>query len=161
VESVIAGVLGAVLGALASGYFALRAARLQVDVVLQQVRGSVHDRLYETNRSLLEYLGTHAKLRPYFYDNKPLSDCTDDAERSQIMLIAEMYAGLLQLAALYLPDLPDSLRNQWKGWIVDTYKLSPAVQHYFSEFGRWHSPVLLDMLPQGISVGQATSSGHS
>jgi hypothetical protein len=145
VEATIAGILGAVVGALASGYFALRAAQGQIEAMMQQVRGSVSDRLYETNRTLLEYLGNYPALRPYFYDNRPLADCRED-DRNRAMVIAGMFGDLMELVVLDLNQLSESVRDRWAQFVSDTYAASPAVREYLSQFGHWYSPKLLDLV---------------
>lgn len=160
-ESVIAGIVGTVVGALASGYFALRAARGQVEAAMRQVRGGVSDRLYQTNRALLEYLARYPSLRPYFFDRKPLADCRDEEERNRVLLSAAMVADLLELIVLDLPDLPESVRERWKQFAIDSHCASPALQAYLDDFGHWYSPLLLELLrkpsaasPRPISEGR-------
>lgn len=114
-----------------------------------QTSGSAHERIYNQNHAVLTVMATYPATRPFFYNETPLSACSSQEDRDRVLMIAEMYAGLLEQIALHLPGLPGTVRGQWQLFICDAYRLSPAIQHYFRYFGQWYSPVLVGLLPAG------------
>lgn len=156
-DSAIMGILGTVVGAVASGYCTLRATRGQVEAALRQVRGGVSDRLYETNRSMLGYFAQYPRLRPYFYDEKPLSDCTDEDDRNRLLSLAGMLADLLELVVLDLRELPAPVQGRWELFVYDTYHASPVIQGYLKSYGDWYAPEL-HRLVRGPRPGGGTAT---
>ena len=142
----ILGLLGGLFGALVGGFYTLRAATRQIDIMLMQIRGDVHERLFNQNQTILEFLGNHPHLRPYLYDNKPINDCPDDEGRDQIRLVAEMITGFLEISAISIPEMPVHEKQLWKQFIVETYRSSPAIREYLDESRDLYSDELHDIL---------------
>src|ERR1700756_2911222 len=91
----LAGVAGAMGGAILGGVFALKAAKRQVEVMLRQSRGDVNERLYNQSLSIMLFLAQNPELRPYFYDNKELSAAENELEKLKVLSAAEMVAGFM------------------------------------------------------------------
>lgn len=141
----ILGLLGGLFGALVGGFYTLRAATRQIDIMLMQIRGDVNERLFNQNQTILEFLGNHPHLRPYLYDNKPINDCPDDEGRDQIRLVAEMATGFLEIIAVSILEMPVHDKQLWKQYIVDIYRTSPAIREHLDESRDWYSPELHDI----------------
>ena len=88
----LAGILGAVIGSILGGVFALKATKRQVEVMLEQARGDVNERLYSQSLEIMRFFAKDAELRPYFYDNKDLSKAETEFEKLKA-LSAEMVSG--------------------------------------------------------------------
>ena len=62
--------------------------------------------------------------------------------QDRIRIVAEMYVGFLELIALQLDQLPDTVRAEYKKFILDAYRLSPAIRQCLKEHDSWYSQVL-------------------
>jgi hypothetical protein len=76
----VAGVGGGIIGAVVGGVFALKAAKRQVEVMLQQSRGDVNERLYSQSLVIMRFFAENPEVRPYFYDNKDLGKAESELE---------------------------------------------------------------------------------
>jgi hypothetical protein len=90
----LTGILGAVIGSLLGGVFALKATKRQVEVMLEQAREDVHERLYSQSLEIMKFFAEHPEVYPYFYDNKPLAKAANEMERLRVLSTAEMVSGL-------------------------------------------------------------------
>ena len=102
----IAGVLGVILGAVIGGVFALKATKRQVEVMLLQSRGDVNERLYSQSLVIMKFFAENPELRPYFYDNKDLSQAQSELEKLKVLSTAEMVSGFMELVALQIEQQP-------------------------------------------------------
>lgn len=118
----------------------------QANALAAQNRGSTHERLYSENHVLLECFVNNPEIRPFFYENRPFEQCVDQAQRWQVLLIAEMYACFLELIALHLPELPITVRLEWRTFIQGAYQMSPALRNCIREHHTWYSQVLHDII---------------
>jgi len=66
----LTGILGTVIGAVLGGVFALKATKCQVEVMLEQAREDVHERLYSQSLEIMKFFAENPEVRPYCYDNK-------------------------------------------------------------------------------------------
>jgi hypothetical protein len=92
----IAGVLGVILGAVIGGVFALKATKRQVEVMLLQSRGDVNERLYNQSLEIMRFFAENPEVRPYFYDNKELSESQSELEKLKVLSTAEMVSGFME-----------------------------------------------------------------
>src|SRR5882762_5889821 len=86
----IAGVLGVILGAVIGGVFALKATKRQVEVMMLQSRGDVNERLYSQSLVIMKFFAENPELRPYFYDNKDLTNAQSELEKLKVLSTAEI-----------------------------------------------------------------------
>ena len=142
-----AGVIGAVVGAVLGGVFALKATKRQVEVMLQQSRGDVNERLYSQSLDIMRFFAEHPEVRPYFYDNKELNKAQSELEKLRVLSTAEMVAGFMELVALQLSEQPADIQPRWKAYIVDAYNSSPVLREHLSTCTPWYAEVFLRILP--------------
>jgi hypothetical protein len=143
----VAGVLGVIIGALIGGIFSLKAAKRQVEVMLRQSRGDVNERLYNQSLAIMSFFAEHPEVRPYFYDNKDLSQAGSELEKLRILSTAEMVAGFMELVALQMDDQPDEIKPRWKAYIVDAYNSSPVLREHVASCVTWYADDFLRLLP--------------
>src|ERR1044071_10433207 len=86
----LTGILGAVIGSVLGGVFALKATKRQVEVMLEQIREDVHERLYSQSLEIMKFFAEHPEVHPYFYDNKNLASAPNEHERLKVLSTAEM-----------------------------------------------------------------------
>src|SRR4030095_7356504 len=110
----IVGLVGGILGAVIGGVFALKATKRQVEVMLEQARGDVNERLYGQSLEILKFFAENPELRPYFYDNKELSGASNEIERLRVLSTAEMVGGFMELVALQIDIQPAEIQPRWK-----------------------------------------------
>jgi hypothetical protein len=143
----IAGVAGVIIGALIGGIFSLKAAKRQVEVMLRQSRGDVNERLYNQSLAIMSFFAEHPEVRPYFYDNKDLSQAGSELEKLRILSTAEMVAGFMELVALQMDDQPAEIQPRWKAYIVDGYHSSPVLREHVASCVTWYADDFLRLLP--------------
>ena len=143
----IAGVLGVIIGALIGGLFSLKAAKRQVEVMLRQSRGDVNERLYNQSLAIMSFFAEHPEVRPYFYDNKDLSQAGSELEKLRIPSTAEMVAGFMELVSLQMDDQPAEIQPRWKAYIVDGYNSSPVLREHVASCVTWYADDFLRLLP--------------
>jgi hypothetical protein len=154
----IAGIIGGIIGAVVGGFFALRAAKQQIKVMVSQTQGSVHERLYNQNLELTRFFAEHPKLRPYFYENKELSKTETAEEKSQILSAADMVAGFLELVTLQMPEISEDIRLRWRNYIIDQYKSSSVLREHFNTYAHWYADEILSLLPSDKETSSLSSS---
>jgi hypothetical protein len=142
----VAGVLGVVIGALI-GFFSLKAAKRQVEIMLKHSRGDVNERLYSQSLVIMQFFAEHPEVRPYFYDNKDLSQAGSELEKLRILSTAEMVAGFMELVALQMDDQPAEIQPRWKAYIVDGYNSSPVLRAHVASCVAWYADDFLRLLP--------------
>jgi hypothetical protein len=142
-----AGVVGVIIGALIGGIFSLKAAKRQVEVMLRQSRGDVNERLYNQSLAIMCFFAEHPEVRPYFYDNKDLSQAGSELEKLRILSTAEMVAGFMELVALQMDDQPAEIQPRWKAYIVDGYNSSPVLREHVATCVTWYADDFLRLLP--------------
>ena len=81
----LAGILGAVIGSILGGVFALKATKRQIEVMLEQSRGDVNERLYSQSLEIMRFFAENPELRPYFYDNKDLIKAETEREKLKVL----------------------------------------------------------------------------
>lgn len=143
----VAGIAGAVIGAVLGGIFALKAAKRQVEVMLRQSRGDVNERLYNQSLEIMRFIAENPEVHPYFYDNKDLAQATSEFERLKILSTAEMVAGFMELVALQLEDQPSEIQPRWKAYIVDSYNSSAVVREHVAKCKAWYADDFLRLIP--------------
>jgi hypothetical protein len=147
----ILGLLGGLLGALVGGLYTLRAAARQIDTMMRQIRGDVHERLYNFNQTILGYIANHPHTIPYLDDNKPINECSDEKELDQLHIITEMVVSFLEIIAISIQELPEHDKLHWKLFIVEYYRNSPAIREFMHNYRDRISPKLHNILQeQGI-----------
>ncbi|MCA1566133.1 MAG: hypothetical protein LC803_10945 [Acidobacteria bacterium] len=154
----IAGIVGGVIGAVVGGVFALKAAKQQIKVMAAQSQGSVNERLYNQNFELMRFLAEHPKLRPYFYENKELSEAETAEEKLQVLSAAEMIAGFLELVALQMSEIPEGIQLRWQNYIIDEYNSSSVLREHFNTYGDWYAEEFLRLLPPNKDARSLSSS---
>jgi hypothetical protein len=143
----MAGVVGGIMGAIVGGVFALKAAKRQVEVMLQQSRGDVNERLYSQSLVIMRFFAENPEVRPYFYDNKDLSRAEGELQKLKVLSTAEMVAGFMELVALQLAEQPADIQPRWKAYIVDAYNSSPVLREHLSTCRPWYADDFLSLLP--------------
>ena len=143
----LTGILGAVLGAVLGGVFALKATKRQVEVMLEQAREDVHERLYSQSLEIMKFFAENPEVRPYFYENKDLTKAGSELERLKVLSTAEMVSGFMELVALQIEHQPAEIKPRWKAYIQDTYNSSGAVREHLTTCEAWYADDLLRLLP--------------
>jgi hypothetical protein len=154
----VAGVGGGIMGAIVGGVFALKAAKRQVEVMLQQSRGDVNERLYSQSLVIMRFFAENPEVRPYFYDNKDLGRAESELEKLKVLSTAEMVAGFMELVALQLSEQPADIQPRWKAYIVDAYNSSPVLREHLSTCTPWYADDFLRILPIESSEASAQSA---
>ena len=149
IVATVAGLVGVVLGAVIGGVFSLLAAKRQVAVMLQHSRGDINERLYSQSLEIMRFFAENPEVRPYFYDNKKLSEAESDLERLKVLSTAEMVAGFMELVALQLAEQPEEIQPRWKAYIVDGYDSSVVLREHISSCMPWYADDLLRLLLGG------------
>jgi hypothetical protein len=143
----LAGIIGAIIGAVLGGVFALKAARQQVEVMVQHSRGDVNERLYSQSLSIMIFFAENPEVRPYFYDNKDLSRATSELERLRVLSTAEMVGGFIELVALQIEEQPPEIQLRWKSYISDLFNSSRVLREHLTVSAAWYAEDLLRLLP--------------
>lgn len=143
----LTGILGAVIGAVLGGVFALKATKRQVEVMLEQARGDVNERLYSQSLDILRFFAENPELRPYFYDNKDIARAASELEKLKVLSTAEMVGGFMELVALQLQDQSAEIQPRWKAYLTDQYKSSFVLREHIAECEAWYAEDFLRLLP--------------
>jgi hypothetical protein len=143
----LTGILGAVIGSVLGGVFALKATKRQVEVMLAQIREDVHERLYSQSLEIMKFFAEHPEVYPYFYDNKPLAKAGSEMERLRVLSTAEMVSGFMELVALQIEQQPAEIKPRWKAYLADTYNSSSVVREHLVCCEAWYAEDLLRLLP--------------
>jgi hypothetical protein len=155
----VAGILGAVIGAVLGGVFALKATKRQVEVMLEQAREDVHERLYSQSLEIMKFFAENPEVRPYFYDNKKLASAATEMERLRVLSTAEMVSGFMELVALQIEHQPVAIQPRWRAYIADSYNSSGVVREHLQTCEAWYAEDLLRLLPPvAISAEKKTAS---
>jgi uncharacterized membrane-anchored protein YhcB (DUF1043 family) len=151
----LTGILGAVIGAVLAGVFALKATKRQVQVMLEQIREDVHERLYSQSLEIMKFFAENPEMRPYFYDNKNLAAAGNEMERLKVLSTAEMVSGFMELVALQIEQQPAEIQPRWRAYIADTYNSSGVIRDHLAECKAWYAEDLLRLLPaQSAAVAE-------
>src|SRR5437870_5326483 len=109
IVAAIAGVLGVIIGAIIGGVFALKAAKRQIQVMVEHSRGDVNERLYKQSLEIMRFFAENPEIRPYFYNDKPLTKAESELEELRVLSTAEMVAGFMELVALQVAEQPEEI----------------------------------------------------
>ncbi|MEK6334005.1 MAG: hypothetical protein AABM67_03590 [Acidobacteriota bacterium] len=151
----LAGIMGAVIGSILGGVFALKATKRQIEVMLEQSRGDVNERLYSQSLEIMRFFAENPELRPYFYDNKDLSQAETEREKLKVLSAAEMVSGFMELVALQLAQQPEEIQPRWKAYIVDSYDSSSVIREHVATCAGWYADDFLRILP--MESGEAST----
>lgn len=155
----LAGILGAVIGGVLAGVFALKATKRQVEVMLEQIREDVHERLYSQSLEIMKFFAENPEVRPYFYDNKDLAAAGNEMERLKVLSTAEMVSGFMELVALEIRQQPAEIQPRWKAYISDSYNSSAVIREHLATCETWYAEELLRLLPNDRqAVAEKTSA---
>jgi hypothetical protein len=143
----IVGLVGGILGAVIGGVFALKATKRQVEVMLEQARGDVNERLYGQSLEILKFFAENPELRPYFYDNKELTGANNEIEKLRVLSTAEMVGGFMELVALQIHVQPAEIQPRWKAYLADQYSSSAVLRSHIDECRAWYADDFLRLLP--------------
>jgi hypothetical protein len=156
----LAGILGAIIGSILGGVFALKATKRQVEVMLEQARGDVNERLYSQSLEIMRFFAENPEVRPYFYDNKDLSKAETEREKLKVLSTAEMVSGFMELVALQLAQQPEDIQPRWKAYIIDGYNSSSVMREHLAACTGWYADDFLRLLPveSGEALAQKTSA---
>src|SRR5438132_4131172 len=152
VMAALAGVIGASIGAVLGGVFALKAAKRQVEVMLRQSRGDVNERLYNQSLSIMKFFAENPEVRPYFYDNKDIARAGSELETLKVLSTAEMVSGFMELVALQIEDQPAEIQPRWQAYIVDGYNSSSVLREHIASCRAWYADDFLNLLPAASST---------
>jgi hypothetical protein len=151
----VAGVMGVIVGAVIGGWFSLKATKRQIEVMLLQSRGDVNERLYSQSLDIMRFFAENPEVRPYFYDNKDLSQAQTELEKLKVLSTAEMVSGFMELVALQLAEQPAEIQPRWKAYIVDGYNSSVVMREHISTCTAWYADDFLCLLPVESAEGSA------
>ena len=155
-----AGIAGGVIGAIIGGVFALKATKRQIEVMLVQARGDVNERLYSQSLSIMKFFVDHPELRPYFYDNKELSEAGNESEKLQVLSAAEMVGGFLELVAMQIEEQRAEIQPRWKNYVIDAFNSSAVVREHLATCSAWYADDLLQLLPLESSGAANKGAGE-
>lgn len=148
----IAGIAGAIVGAVLGGVFALAAAKRQIEVMVRHSRGDVNERLYNQSLSIMIFFSENPEMRPYFYDNKVLSEAPTELERWKVLNTAEMVGGFAELVAMQIEEQSADIQKRWNAYIVDLFNSSAVLREHFATYRSWYADDLLRLLPADRQV---------
>jgi hypothetical protein len=154
----LAGILGAVIGAVLGGVFALQATKRQVQVMIEQMREDVHERLYSQSLEIMKFFAENPEIRPYFYDNKDLGRAASEHERLKVLSTAEMVSGFMELVALQIEQQPPQIQPRWKAYLEDSYNSSAVVREHLQCCAAWYADDLLRLLPAAAAPPQTKTA---
>jgi hypothetical protein len=154
IVATVAGLVGVVLGAVIGGVFSLMAAKRQVAVMLEHSRGDIGERLYSQSLEIMRFFAENPEVRPYFYDNKKLSEAPSELERLRVLSTAEMVAGFMELVALKICEQPVAIQPRWQAYIVDGYQSSEVLREHLATCRAWYVDDLLHLLPSEAQAAQ-------
>jgi len=160
--SALTGIAAGIIGAVIGGVFALKATKRQIEVMLEQGRGDVNERLYSQSLEIMRFLAEHPELRPYFYNNKELREAANELEKLRVLSADEMASGFMELVALQLSLQPEHIQPRWKAYLVDQYNSSVVVREHLAECAGWYADDLLCLLPiQAVEVAKEKASAKA
>ena len=92
----------------------------------------------------------HPNLRPYFYEDKDISEITDDETRHKVMIIAEYqldYFDLVMTQLDYIPTDKDSKedKDNWDKYFADSFAHSPALCRRIGLNPDWYMTRLVNL----------------
>ena len=151
----LTGILGAVVGSVLGGIFALKATKRQVEAMLEQIRADVHERLYSQSLEIMKFFAENPEVRPYFYDNKILAAAESEMAQLKVLSTAEMVAGFMELVALEIKQQPAEIQPRWKAYITDSYNSSSVIREHLATCEAWYAEDLLRLLPPRPNAGVA------
>jgi|SRR5882724_3866746 len=143
----VAGILGAVIGSVLGGVFALKATKRQIEVMLRQGRGDVNERLYSQSLEIMRFFAENPEIRPYFYDNRDLNQAETEREKQRVLSTIEIVSGFMELVALHLADQPEEIQPRWKAYILDAYNSSSVLREHLASCTAWYADDFLRLLP--------------
>ena len=114
--------------------------RVLIRTLDAQSSASVAARQQEFDRTVLQY----PALYKYFYEGQELA--RDDPEYARVMaaaqLLANYFDGFFRQRGLYRQMWPD---EQWRAYIQDHIRRSPALRSYVRANPAWFSPEFVGM----------------
>jgi hypothetical protein len=152
----VVGLAGGILGAVIGGVFALKATKRQVEVMLEQSRGDVNERLYGQSLEILKFFAENPELRPYFYDNKNLDGAKDELEKLKVLSTSEMVAGFMELVALQIDLQPAEIQPRWRAYLADQYTSSAVLRSHIDDCRAWYADDFLRLLPAEATETRST-----
>jgi hypothetical protein len=115
------------------------------------VQGETHSKLYTHYLEVTKLLLQKPRLRPYFYDGKPLDpSLAPDADlRIEVETMCEVFLGLLEHAVLQQGNLPgDSWNNCWRAYVRERFSSSPELARFFHANEKWYAEALKQALTE-------------
>ncbi len=133
-------------------YFVTKQLELNRSAIKIQTRAS----LYHLSHLTYKLFVDNPQLRPYFYSNKPLPDCSEpDAHslahehrcnRDQVLAAAEMLIDYFEHILHSESFIESDLFTSWVSYFQELYSKSDALKAYVEENHKLCSDKLLDFL---------------
>lgn len=93
------------------------------------------------------------QLRPYFYDNLPISDTTDNVEKQKVYSVAETFLDFFDLI-ITSQEITHQYHTEksferhlleWRTYIASVYRTSPTLRDTVAEHEDWYLPVMIEI----------------
>lgn len=101
----------------------------------------------------------HPMLRPFMYDNKPLSEAENGQQSNQVLALAETFIDFFDLIATSLKiseeyqthEIFQKHLKEWLTFIKSMYQTSPAIRKTIQDKPDWWSPELYRLF-EGLPI---------
>jgi hypothetical protein len=86
----------------------------------------------QVDRVFVEY----PELRPYFYDNEPLTDSAP--HRNRVLAVTELYLDVLECIWDREREFSPTDRLAWRGWIVHAFDNALVLREFYRDRRDWY-----------------------
>lgn len=108
---------------------------VQLVHLIRSIRGATQDRLYAQYTEICKLFLQNPHLRPYFYENKTLTDserASTPRLAQEIDFMSEAILGLIEHAVLQKKNLPgDAWKHCWLPYTRERVAKSDAMRKFF------------------------------
>jgi len=112
----------------------------QLNQVEKSLRSSTRSSIYSLAASLKQTMINNPELRPYFYDEKKISE--GDPNFDKVMLTADLFCLYLEKIATQGEGLSSINNKAWCNYIKGVYKTCPAIRSHLIDRESWYSDEL-------------------
>ena len=129
-------------GASACGFFFIG---YQIWQARRSIRAGTEHTLYDHYTEVCKLFIQKPYLRPYFYDNKTLSeiDISNPHLREEIDMMSEAVLGLIEHSVLHAKNLPgDTWKNCWMPYTFERLDKSTEMRNFYFPNRLWYTKAL-------------------
>lgn len=130
----------------------------QLWMLIRNIRGATHDRIYAHYMEVCKLLMQKPYLRPYFYDKQVVSDA-DTTLKAEVEIMSEAIMGLIEHAVVQKRNMPRrSWRDCWKPYAQERLAKSVDLRKFFDQNKEWYTKMLRDEvadLTRGLRTEEA------